>query len=154
LKDIKDCQIVENQFVSNSIAIRIDGSDRVKVERNKIIDNGWALKIMANCLENSITNNDFVNNSFQVATNSRNSASFFSENYWDTYRGYDLDRDGYGDVAYRPVSLYSLLVESNPPTLVLLRSLVIDALDLAERVIPTLTPETLTDAKPRMRPNL
>lgn len=154
LKDIKDCQIVENKFVRNSIAIRLDGSDRINVEKNEIIDNGWALKIMANCQDNVIKDNDFVNNSFQVATNSRSSSSVFSGNYWSSYRGYDLDRDGFGDVAYRPVSLYSLLVESNPPTLVLLHSLVIDALNLAERIIPTLTPETLVDSKPRMSPNL
>jgi nitrous oxidase accessory protein len=154
LKDIKDCFIFENRFERNSIAIHIDGSDRVRIEKNVLIDNGWAIKIMANCQENEIVDNDFINNSFQVATNSRNSKSELNGNYWSTYQGYDLDRDGYGDVSYRPVSLYSLLVESNPPTLVLLRSLTIEALDLAERIIPTLTPQTLVDSKPRMRPNL
>ncbi len=154
LKDIKDCRIAENRFERNSIAIHVEGSDRIRIEKNELIDNGWAIKIMANCLENEIIGNDFVNNSFQVATNSKSSRSKFSENYWSTYSGYDLDKDGYGDVAFRPVSLYSLLVESNPPTLVLLRSPVIDALNLAERIIPTLTPETLVDSKPRMRRNL
>lgn len=154
LKDIKHCRIAENKFERNSIAIHIEGSDYIQIDKNLLVDNGWAIKIMANSLENGITNNDFVNNSFQVATNSRSSRSTFSQNYWSSYQGYDLDRDGFGDVAYRPVSLYSLLVESNPPTLVLLRSLVIEALDLAERIIPTLTPQTLIDSKPRMKPNL
>lgn len=154
LKDIKDCRISGNKFERNSTAIHVEGSDRIRIEKNEMTDNGWAIKIMANCLENEIVENDFVNNSFQVATNSLSSKSIFSGNYWSNYHGYDLDRDGYGDEAYRPVSLYSLLVESNPPTLVLLRSLVIDALNLAERIIPTLTPQTLVDAKPRMRPNL
>lgn len=154
LKDIKDCLITKNKFERNSIAIHIEGSDRIRIENNELIDNGWAIKIMANCLDNEIIGNNFVNNSFQVATNSKSSRSKFSGNYWSTYTGYDLDKDGYGDVAYRPVSLYSLLVESNPPTLVLLRSLVIDALNLAERIIPTLTPQTLVDSKPRMRPNV
>jgi nitrous oxidase accessory protein len=154
LKDIKDCRISGNRFEKNSIAIHVEGSDRILIENNLLVDNGWAIKIMANCLDNQITNNDFVNNSFQVATNSRSSRSTFSSNYWSSYKGFDLDRDGYGDVAYRPVSLYSLLVESNPPTLLLLRSFTIEALDLAERIIPTLTPETLVDSRPRMRPNL
>jgi len=154
LKDIKDCRITGNKFERNSVAIHIEGSDRISIEKNELTDNGWAIKIMANCLESEIIGNDFVNNSFQVATNSINSRSTFSGNYWSTYSGYDLDKDGYGDVGYRPVSLYSLLVESNPPTLVLLRSLVIDALNLAERIIPTLTPQTLVDSKPRMSRNL
>lgn len=154
LKDIKDCRIAENRFERNSIAIHIDGSDNIIVEKNLLIDNGWAIKILANCLQNEIINNDFVNNSFQVATNSRSGSSIFSQNYWSSYQGYDFDRDGFGDVGYRPVSLYSLIVESNPPTLVLLRSLTIEALDLAERIIPILTPETLIDEKPRMKPVL
>jgi len=154
LKDIKDCRITENKFERNSVAIYIEGSDRISIKKNELTDNGWAIKIMANCLENEIIGNDFVNNSFQVATNSINSRSTFSGNYWSTYSGYDLDKDGYGDVGYRPVSLYSILVESNPPTLVLLRSPVIDALNLAERIIPTLTPQTLVDSRPRMSRNL
>ena len=107
---------------------------------------------MANCVESVIEQNDFIDNSFQVATNSRQTFSRFSGNYWSPYRGYDLDRDGFGDEPFRPVSLYSLLVESDPATLVLVRSLLIDVLDLAERIVPTFTPEALVDTKPRMRP--
>lgn len=153
LKDIKDGHIKGNTFRGNSVAVHIDGSDRIKLERNQLIDNGWALVIMTNCQDNDILNNDFVNNSFDVATNGRSGASNISGNYWSTYRGYDLDRDGFGDVAYRPVSLYSILVQANPPTLVLLRSLIVDALNLAERIMPTLTPQMLVDLSPRMRPN-
>jgi nitrous oxidase accessory protein len=65
--------------------------------------------------------------------------------------GYDLDRDGIGDVPFRPVRLFSLLVERYPATLALLRSLLVDLLDAAERVIPSLTPEELMDASPAMR---
>lgn len=152
LKDIRFSEIIDNRFTGNSIGIHIEGSDRIHIEHNRFVGNGWAIKIMANCLDDDIVNNDFIDNSFQVATNSRQTNSSFSGNYWSTYRGFDLDRDGFGDVPYRPVSLFSLLVESNPPTLVLLRSLLINALDLAERVLPTLTPEALVDSKPRMRP--
>ena len=107
---------------------------------------------MANCLNDTVKNNDFIDNSFQIATNSRQSNSTFFENYWSSYRGYDLDRDGFGEEPFRPVSLYGLLVESEPATLVLIRSLLIDVLNLAERVVPTLTPEALVDNRPRMRP--
>lgn len=152
LKDIRNCRIVDNRFIGNSVALYIEGSDHVRLDHNRFVGNGWAIKIMANCLDDDIVNNDFIDNSFQVATNSRQSNGRFSGNYWSPYRGFDLDRDGFGDVPFRPVSLFSLLVESNPPTLVLLRSLLIEALDLAERILPTLTPETLVDARPRMKP--
>ncbi len=152
LKDIKASRVLHNQFTRNSIGIHMEGSDYVHIERNRFTANGWAIKIMANCVQSSIEQNDFIDNSFQVATNSRHTFSSFSGNYWSPYCGFDLDRDGYGDEPYRPVSLYSLLVESDPSTLVLVRSLLIDVLNLAERMVPTFTPEALVDTKPRMRP--
>lgn len=152
LKDIKDSRVVRNDFLSNSVGIHMEGSDRIAIEFNRFVDNGWAIRIMANCVDSDIRDNDFIDNSFQVATNSRQTFSRFDRNYWSSYRGYDLDRDGYGDEPFRPVSLYSLLVESEPATLVLVRSLLVDVLNLAERVVPTLTPEALIDSRPRMRP--
>ncbi len=154
LKDIKNSSVTRNEFTNNSVGIHMEGSDRVDIAQNHFEANGWAIKIMANCVDNTIRSNDFIDNSFQVATNSRQSFSTFSGNYWSTYRGVDLDRDGFGDESFRPVSLYSLLVESEPSSLILVRSLLVDVLNLAERIVPTLTPESLVDASPRMRPAL
>jgi nitrous oxidase accessory protein len=85
-----------------------------------------------------------------VTTNSRSATSRFDGNYWDQYRGYDLDRDGVGDIPFRPVRLFSLLVEQNDPALILLRSPFVDLLDVAERVFPVLTPAALADGRPLM----
>ena len=63
----------------------------------------------------------------------------------------DLDRDGTGDVPHHPVRLFSLLVAGNEPVLITLRSPFVTLLDLAERVLPSITPETLVDASPSMR---
>ena len=38
----------------------------------------------------------------------------FYNNYWDKYEGYDINKDGIGDVPYHPVSMYSMVVEENP----------------------------------------
>ena len=154
LKDIKHSDIAHNLFRNNSVGVHIEGSDHIRISGNLFSDNGWAIKIMSDCTDDLIAGNDFINNSFAVATNGRQNHSRFQGNYWSSYQGFDLDRDGFGDLPYRPVSLFSLMVESNPPTLVLLHSLLADVLDLAERVIPNLTPETLVDDQPRMRPNL
>lgn len=151
LKDITDSHVSGNVFDTNSIGIYAEGSNRVIFEGNDFVDNGWAVKIMANSLDNLFTQNNFLGNSFDVATNSRRHYSQFEKNYWDHYQGYDLDRDGYGDVPFRPVRLFSLMVEHNEPALLLLRSLFIDLLDAAERVIPALTPETLIDEQPLMQ---
>jgi len=148
LKDITDSQIQDNLFSLNTIGIYAEGSDRMEVKHNSFIDNGWALKIMANSIDNTFTENNFIANSFDVATNSRQNNSLFTGNYWDKYKGYDLDRDGKGDVPFRPVTLYSLMIEKNEPTIILLNSFFIELLNAAERVLPAITPETLIDHEP------
>lgn len=151
LKDITDSRIADNTFRENTIGMYIEGSNRMVVEHNDFLENGWAIKVMADAQDNRFVRNNFIGNSFDVATNSRQHYSTFAENYWDNYQGYDLDRDGYGDKSFRPVRLFSLMVERNEPSLLLLRSFFIDLLDAAERVIPSLTPETLVDERPVMR---
>jgi len=152
LKDITDSRVENNVFVRNTIGIHAEGSNRIHFEGNDFLENGWAVKIMANSLDNVFTRNNFVANTFDVATNtSRRHYTRFEANYWDNYEGYDLDRDGFGDVPFRPVRLFSLIVERNEPSLLLLRSFFIDVLDAAERVIPSITPETLADEKPVMK---
>lgn len=152
LKDITDSEIRDNLFYRNSISLYSEGSNRLLITGCKFDQNGWAIKIMANSLDNVITGNDFTGNSFDVATNSRFTSSSFDGNYWSAYRGYDLDRDGTGDIPHYPVRLFSLIVEKQPPALVLLRSLLVDLLDLAELALPALTPDGLRDNSPRMTP--
>ena len=121
------------------------------VDGNTFAGNGWAVRLRASAQDARFTGNDFLDNSFDVSTNSRQSQATFAGNHWDAYRGHDLDRDGVGDVPFRPVRLFSLLVERYPPTLALLRSLIVDLLDAAERVLPVLTPEAVLDSSPAMR---
>lgn len=151
LKDISDSRIEKNIFDENSIGLYMEGCSRVTIEKNNFTKNGWALKLMANSMENYFYDNNFVANSFDISTNSRQNFNTFEKNYWADYDGYDLDKDGFGDVPFRPVTMFSMMIESHPTSLVLLHSLFIDILNIAESIIPAITPEALTDAKPRMR---
>ncbi len=151
MKDITDSRITGNVFRGNSTGLYAEGMNRTLIESNDFESNGWAVRIMANSLDNTFSANNFVGNTFDVATNSRNNFSLFVGNYWDAYSGYDLDRDGFGDVPFRPVRLFSTIVQENEPALVLLRSFFVSLLDFSERIIPILTPDTLVDAKPVMR---
>ena len=74
----------------------------------------------------------------------------FNQNYWSDYTGYDLDKNGVGDVPYRPVKLFSYIVNRTPETIILLRSLFIDILNFSERVSPVFTPDDLVDTSPKM----
>lgn len=152
LKDISDSRIAGNRFASNTVALYIEGSNRLTVSDNDFLRNGWAIRLMANSEQNEFRGNNFAGNTFDVAVNSRRLRSRFEGNYWAAYRGPDLDRDGTGDVAHRPVRLFSILIERNEPVVILLRSFLVQLLDAAEQAMPALTPETLTDARPAMAP--
>ena len=151
LKEIYDPVITRNVFARNTTGLFADGAVRIQAEGNRFVDNGWAVKLMASTSEGRFARNDFIGNTFDVSTNSRTNSVDFEGNYYDGYRGYDLNRDGVGDVPHRPVRLFSLLVEQNEPALILLRSIFIALLDRAEQLLPALTPETLVDERPAMR---
>jgi nitrous oxidase accessory protein len=151
LKEVYDARLVGNRFDRNTVALFADGAGRIVADGNVFSRNGWAVKLMASTTDGRFSRNDFKGNTFDVSTNSRQSANAFSGNYWDEYVGYDLDRDGTGDVPHRPVRLFSLIVEENAPALIVLRSLFVSMLDRAERVIPSITPQTLLDDSPAMR---
>ncbi len=153
LKDISDSHISNNRFIKNTIAIHMEGSSRIEISKNIFNGNGWALKVQASCDDNKFYYNNFYGNTFDIATNGTRTLNRFKDNYWDKYEGYDLNKDGTGDVPYHPVSMYSMIVEQNPNTLMLLRSFMVTLLDKAERAIPSLTPENLVDLHPRIKPN-
>jgi nitrous oxidase accessory protein len=152
LKEIKDSRIEDNVLARNTVGLFAEGADRMVVTGNQFVRNGWALRLMADATDNEFRHNRFIGNTFDVATNSQaSSPSTFSENYWDAYEGYDLNRDGIGDVPFRPVRLTSILVEQNEPMLILLHSFFLDLLEVAERIMPVLTPDGLADRRPLMR---
>lgn len=151
LKDITDSYISANSFYKNTVALHMEGTSRIEIRKNLFRNNGWAIKVQASCDNNLFHHNNFTGNSFDVGTNGSVSLNEFRENYWDKYEGYDLDRDGVGDVPYRPVSMYSMIIEENPNALLLMRSFTVQLLDKAEKALPAITPENLTDEKPMMK---
>lgn len=151
LKEIGDSRLEGNVFYRNTTALMADGANRIKAMRNQFIDNGWAVKLEASTQDGDFSGNNFIGNTFDVASNNSESTNTFARNYWDSYHGYDLNRDGFGDVPFRPVRLFSTVVANNPPSIILLRSNFVRLLDSAESIIPALTPEMLVDNQPAMK---
>ena len=151
LKEIGDSKLEGNVFYRNTTGLLADGANRLKAIRNAFIDNGWAVKLQASTQDGTFTGNNFIGNTFDVAANNSETTTIFARNYWDNYRGYDLDHDGFGDVLYHPVRLFSMVVAQNGPSIILLRSTFVRLLDSAESIIPALTPEALADRQPAMK---
>ena len=152
LKEISDAVIERNKFIQNTVGIVMESTNRIEVDRNQFSNIGWALRIQASCDENTIHHNNFIGNTFDVATNGTMMLNKFYNNYWDKYEGYDLNKDKIGDVPYHPVSMYAMVIEQNSNALLLLRSFMVSILDKAEKAIPSLTPEHLVDEQPLMKP--
>lgn len=150
LKDIKNSRIEGNRFYKNTVGIYSESTSDIHIHKNHIEQNGWAVKMKSNSIRNKFTKNNFIENTFDVGTDSPRNHNVFNGNYWSQYSGYDLDRDGIGDVPYRPVRLFSVIIERRPESLILLRSMLIKLLDSAERMMPVLTPQTLFDEQPEM----
>lgn len=151
LKEISDSHIEANTFVKNTSGIYLEGASRIRMQKNLFRNNGWGLKIQASCMDIEVTRNNFIGNTFDVGTNGSLVLNTFNSNYWDKYDGYDLNKDKVGDIPYRPVSMYSMIVEKNPPAMLLFRSFITTLLDKTEKVLPSLTPEGLKDTKPMMK---
>ena len=151
LKEIYDAEIENNIFEQNTIGISVDGSTRINYHKNTFVRNGWAVKIIGACYENVFSENNFLSNALDLSYNSKINTNKFEGNYWSEYAGYDLDKDGIGDIPYRPVKLFSYIVHNTPETIVLLRSMFVDIINFSEKVSPVFTPDNLIDSNPLMK---
>lgn len=151
LKEITDGKIEGNLFIRNTVGVYMEGATRIHTAKNTFRDNGWAMRIQASSSNGSFKQNNFINNSFDVATNGTMVMNVFEHNYWDKYDGYDLDRDKVGDIPYYPVSLYAVVTEKVPTAMILYRSFLTDILDKVEKVMPSIIPDQLKDDSPVMQ---
>lgn len=151
LKEISDSKIMHNRFVKNTVGIYMEGTSRIDVRYNEFKENGWAMRVQASCDNNSFVMNNFMSNSFDVATNGTMMLNIFKNNYWDKYDGYDMDKNKIGDVPYYPVSMYSVVTEKIPTAMILYRSFLTDVMNQVEKVMPSVVPDQLKDDSPMMK---
>ena len=151
LKDISESTISNNLFVKNSIAIYMDGVNKVVLKNNNLIENGLGIRMVASSGNNLIEENNFSGNTFDITTNGKSLNNKFQKNHWDKYQGYDRDKDGFGDIPYRPLSIFSVISEYNPMAMLFFHSIIANLLDMAEKVLPIVTPDNFTDEQPAMK---
>lgn len=152
LKEMSNSYMLGNTFTKNTVAVFMEGATNIEVEKNTFLSNGWAFKIQASSSNVNITQNNFIGNTYDIGTNGSLVLNTFNHNYWDKYEGYDLNKDGLGDVPYRPVSMFAMIVEKNSSAMILFRSFMTSLLDKTEKLLPSLTPENLKDEHPFMKP--
>lgn len=150
LKDITDSEITENEFLGNTVAIFMEGSNRNRFFLNRFDKNGWTIRLLSSCESNVFQNNAFLNNALAVATNSHLNLNTFQQNYWAQHKNVDLDHNGYADLPYQPTSFSSFLLEKHNVSILLVGSPVLKLLDWAEQMFPAISPVSLKDPMPLM----
>ena len=165
LKDMDEVTVEENVLVDNQIGIFIDNSPRaidaqIHYRGNVVAYNDISVQALQDAPRSTFEDNSFLENYEQIdlvggGRFSEANGTFWRRNYWSNYRGYDADRDGYGDVPYRAVALFDALTDRTPAFRLFAFSPAVQALELAARAFPVIRPEPkLTDPAPRMRPRL
>lgn len=152
IKELQYSHIRGNLFRRNTVGLMVDGGADLVIEGNQIQGNGWGFRLVSGSSNVRVKHNNFIDNTFDMAS----AASFYNNNvdcnYWDEYSGYDLNHDHVGDVPFHPLSLFSTLAEKNETVLLFFRSFLMNLLDATEKIVPSLTPDVYVDNKPSMIP--
>lgn len=152
IKELQYSTIKWNRFLDNTVGLLIDGGSDLNVHHNVIKNNGWGMRLISASTNDTIVHNNFLGNTFDMTTNVSYNRNNVNGNYWDKYEGYDLNKDGYGDVPFHPLSLFSMLAEQNENILFFFHSFLMNLLDATEKVLPSITPDNYVDNYPHMNP--
>lgn len=152
IKELQYSTIKWNRFLDNTVGLLIDGGSNLNVHHNVIKNNGWGMRLISASTNDTIVHNNFLGNTFDMTTNVSYNRNNVNGNYWDKYEGYDLNKDGYGDVPFHPLSLFSMLAEQNENVLFFFHSFLMNLLDATEKVLPSITPDNYVDNYPHMNP--
>ncbi len=152
LKDVDGLVATDNRFVGNRVGIYFDNAPVSPLTTHRFSGNLFAFNDVGLLFNpsvhgNLLTGNAFVENLTHVSLSGTGTLrdNTWSDqgvgNYWDDFRGYDADRDGVGDVAYRSDDLYSVLADRHPQILLFAGTPAARAIDFAARLFPTIRPE-------------
>ena len=158
LKESGNLDVLDNLFVSNAKGVYMDTSpldenDFNTFSRNTFYDSEVAVLMHGSERRNRFDDNLFLSNHAQVEVEGGGNALAvdWEGNAFDDYAGYDMDRDGYGDIPYELRRLSSQLATTYPQLLFFRGSIVLELVDAISELFPLFEPQTtLVDEQPKM----
>lgn len=149
-KDSDAVEVSGNWLVANTTGTYLDNTPRTPSERVTFARNFFALNDVALSIHSSekgvaFTGNDFGSNATMVEVDGGGDALGLEMrgNHYSDYEGYDLDRDGVGDVAYEVKALSSELTESHPALKLFNGTAAMALVDTVARAVPVLASRKL-----------
>jgi nitrous oxidase accessory protein len=162
MKETSNVIIEDNTIVYCATGIYLDVSPfqpdtTNRIRRNHLAFNNIGILFHNDWTGNVLEGNRIENNFVQVSVNAGASAkrNQWDGNYWDDYRGFDLDADGVGDTPYTLQIYADRLWMDVPPASFFKGSAILSLLDFLERLAPFSEPiMLLSDARPAMTAKL
>ncbi len=126
------------------------------ISDNDVVDNDLAVQLNGGCDGNQFFGNNFINNLSEllldVSDRETKWATDEAGNFWTGYRGYDLNRDGVGDIPFVIQNVFQVLESKVPEVRFYLLSPAAEVLQVAEETLPILRLGDAEDPRPFMRP--
>ncbi|MET0047380.1 MAG: nitrous oxide reductase family maturation protein NosD [Sedimenticola sp.] len=157
IKGSSKAVISENLFLHCAIGLvanaPIHPEHVFRLQGNRFVYNDVAMYFYGEKGGHVIHDNQFEGNFTDVLVSASSSAlhNDWQGNYWDNYRGFDRDRDGFGDEPYNMYIYSDRLWMDRPLTRFFRGSPGLEVYDFVERLAPFSPPELiLTDPRPRI----
>ena len=151
-----DCVVRGNILADNADGFFLGNSNRNRFEGNAVVGNDAAVTLLTTSARNTFTRNRFEGNltdlALQGAADKTNLWSVDGVgNYWNRYRGYDIEGDGIGEEPHALTSAFEHLESQTPGFRLYLGSPAADALNAAERALPVFEVPAVLDTAPLVR---
>jgi nitrous oxidase accessory protein len=145
-----------NLVMDNSRGLFLNNADNNLIVNNDVVNNDLAIQLNGGCEDNRFSGNNFIENLSEllldVSDRDTEWADAAGGNYWSRYAGYDLDRDGIGDVSFSIQNIFQVMETKVPEVRFYLMSPAAKVLELAERALPILRLGDAVDPRPLMSP--
>lgn len=147
-----------NMIIDNTRGAFFDVSLHNVFRNNMVASNDVGIDLISSSTDNLFVGNNFIGNLQQVAMIAGQVGEgnvFFKDgqgNYWNDYRGFDLDRNGIGDVPYLGGDPFTYLMKKVPAVRLFLNSPAATALEFSERMFPIINVPKVKDQYPVVQP--
>jgi nitrous oxidase accessory protein len=145
-----------NVITDNVVGMFFEASTNNTFHHNIVAQNDVALQMFQNSINNSFSENNFIDNLNPLALVGKRTESRWHVagrgNYWSSYDGYDLDGNGIGDVPMKIQNIFQYLEGQNANVRVYLYSPASQALAVAAKAFPVISINQEADDFPLMQP--
>jgi nitrous oxidase accessory protein len=155
LQSMKDVTARSNLILDNSRGIFLNNSDDNLFDSNDVVDNDLAIQLNGGCDGNRFVANNFLDNLSELLLDVSDLGTEWTDgtggNHWSRYRGYDLARDGVGDVPFSIQNVFQVIEADVPEVRFYVLSPAAEILVAAERALPILKLGEAQDRLPLIR---